>query len=284
LTCPRVMELVSDLPLSEEPVQEDPNQEEDQDGTEEGGEEGKKGQKRKLNKYYRIHAHRNPLNDADFQAPISPEEAIWGDLYPKIQNVRISYADIGCGYGGLLVSLGELFPEKQSLGIEIRPKVVEYVQQRIQKLRTKHAEGTPNYQNIAVICTNAMKYFPNYFFKGQLEKIFFLFPDPHFKKSNHRRRIISHELLAEYAFALAIGGKIYTITDVKELHEWMVGHIESHPLFVRVPDEENDLDPVIPSVRGSSEEANKVEKSGGSKYLAVFRRIENPNSANMNLG
>ena len=27
-----------------------------------------------------------------------------------------------------------------------------------------------------------MKYLPNFFRKGQLEKIFFLFPDPHFKK------------------------------------------------------------------------------------------------------
>ena len=26
-----------------------------------------------------------------------------------------------------------------------------------------------------------MKYMPNYFEKGQLQKLFFLFPDPHFK-------------------------------------------------------------------------------------------------------
>ena len=33
-------------------------------------------------------------------------------------------------------------------------------------------------------------------------------------------------------------GLIYTITDVKDLHEWMVTHIERHPLFVRVCDKE----------------------------------------------
>ncbi len=32
---------------------------------------------------------------------------------------------------------------------------------------------------------------------------------------NHRRRIIQHSLLTEYAHFLAIGGVIYTITDVK---------------------------------------------------------------------
>lgn len=51
--------------------------------------------------------------------------------------------------------------------------------------------------------------------QGQLEKLFFLFPDPHFKTVNHRRRIIQHALLTEYAHILAIGGIIYTITDVK---------------------------------------------------------------------
>ena len=32
---------------------------------------------------------------------------------------------------------------------------------------------------------------------------------------NHRRRIIQHSLLTEYAHFLAVGGVIYTITDVK---------------------------------------------------------------------
>jgi hypothetical protein len=36
-----------------------------------------------------------------------------------------------------------------------------------------------------------MKYLPHFLEKGQLEKIFFCFPDPHFKAKNHRRRIIT---------------------------------------------------------------------------------------------
>lgn len=34
----------------------------------------------------------------------------------------------------------------------------------------------------------------------QLKKVFFLFPDPHFKKSKHKWRIINETILAEYAF------------------------------------------------------------------------------------
>ena len=45
--------------------------------------------------------------------------------------------------------------------------------------------------------------------------------DPHFKAGTHRRRIISRAQLADYAYLLAPGGMLYTITDVPELGQWM---------------------------------------------------------------
>lgn len=43
--------------------------------------------------------------------------------------------------------------------------------------------------------------------------MFFLYPDPHFKKSKHKWRIINKSLLAEYAYVLAEGVSIiYFIT------------------------------------------------------------------------
>lgn len=68
--------------------------------------------------------------------------------------------------------------------------------------------------------------------------MFFLYPDPHFKKAKHKWRIINKTLLAEYAYVLKEGGIVYTVTDVKDLHDWMVQHFEEHPLFKRVSDEE----------------------------------------------
>ncbi len=168
------------------------------------------------------------------------------------------------------MGLSTLFPDHFTLGLEIRDKVVEYVEERIQKLRNENAS---KYENVSVIRANAMKYFPNYFKKGQLSKIFFLFPDPHFKKSNHRRRIISTQLLAEYAYALKVGGIAYTATDVEDLHKWMVQHFESHPLFERIPnDKVEQEDPVVPLILNETEEAKKVQRQNGKKFLAVFVR------------
>lgn len=58
-----------------------------------------------------------------------------------------------------------MFPETYMLGIEIRVKVSDYVMDRIKALRTQNP-GT--YGNIACIRSNAMKYLPNYFAKGQV--------------------------------------------------------------------------------------------------------------------
>jgi len=132
---------------------------------------------------------------------------------------QVEFADIGCGYGGLLgaatdplspvggvagstltagvqrllgarappVALAPLFPDTLMLGMEIRVKVEEYVRQRIEALR---AANPGKYQNVSVLRTNAMKFLPNFFAKGQLSKAFVLFPDPHFKKAKHKWRLI----------------------------------------------------------------------------------------------
>ena len=101
-----------------------------------------------------------------------------------------------------MVKLGEMYPDIYSIGMEIRVKVSDYVVDRIKALRLLNP-GT--YNNIACLRTNAMKYLPNYFRKGQLSKIFFLYPDPHFKKAKHKWRIISPALLSEYAYILKKG-------------------------------------------------------------------------------
>lgn len=158
-------------------------------------------------------------------------------MYPNIADRRVEFADVGCGYGGFLglflhivfiqkktykyisirppVKLGELFPAKYALGMEIRVKVSDYVMDRIQALRHLH----PNeYNNIACLRTNAMKYLPNFFEKAQLSKMFFLYPDPHFKKSKHKWRIISQPLLTEYSYVLQKGVCVALRFDFGEIY------------------------------------------------------------------
>jgi len=132
------------------------------------------------------------------------------------------------------------------------------------------------YENISVLRANAMRHLPNYFRAGQLEKLFFCFPDPHFKASNHRRRIVTVPLLSEYARLLAAGGRIYTITDVPELGKWMRAQLEAHPMFAEVGAEALKHDAAAALLPVATEEGQKVARNGGETFVAVFERLAAP--------
>ncbi|EEF32774.1 tRNA (guanine-N(7)-)-methyltransferase [Ricinus communis] len=229
-------------------------------------------------RFYRARAHSNPLSDSHFPVPFSPCQVDYSLHYPQIfpmsdqvsSSKKIQFADVGCGFGGLLISLSTLFPETLMIGMELRDKVTEYVKERVLALRVANPG---QYQNISVVRTNSMKYIPNYFGKGQLSKMFFLFPDPHFKEKNHRRRVISPHLLDEYAYVLEVGGIIYTITDVEELGDWMKGCLEGHPMFEALTEEELGADPVVKLLSSATEEGQKVARNGGQTFQAIYRRI-----------
>ena len=161
-----------------------------------------------------------------------------------------------------------------------------------------------------------MKFLPRFFTHHQLSKIFICFPDPHFKARKHRQRIISSSLNAEYAFVLKPGGLLYTITDVEEYHYWVLRHFgvldhaNSVPsengaestaqekngaeeddddeddensgvarvreLFERVSDEELAADECVKVMREETEEGKKVARNKGPKFVAVFRRLPDP--------
>ncbi|KAJ1832522.1 tRNA (guanine-N(7)-)-methyltransferase (tRNA(m7G46)-methyltransferase) [Coemansia sp. RSA 2711] len=325
----------------------------------EGTAEGKEGPKLPQKRYFRQRAHVNVFNDMNFDYPERPSAQDWSAYYPTYfrpsahsdakrpsspsgthsqakrgpaaaaetlaaaEPAKVEFADIGCGYGGLLVALAPLYPNTLMVGMEIRTKLVNYLQQRIEALRefqhemlAKQTEGNAvewvdvqaklnreiaalaepqaadqeelhdngeterlvpgHYENIASMRINCQKYLPNFFEKGQLSKIFVLFADPHFKRRKHKARIITTTLLAEYAYVMKVGGVFYMITDVKDLYDWSVKHLDAFPLFERIPDEELEHDPAVPCVVNSTEEGKKVARNKGSKYLACYRRIEDP--------
>ena len=101
--------------------------------------------------------------------------------------------------------------------------------------------------------------------------MFFCFADPHFKKSNHRKRIVNTALLTDYAYLLRPGGKVYVVTDVEDLHNWQVSKLEEHPMFERVQDETTNMDtedktlidPCVIAMREGTDEAQKVIRREG---------------------
>lgn len=248
-------------------------------------------------KFYRQRAHANPFSDHNLTYPASPSEIDWSTHYPAFIHGSdrgtparlvkpVEVADIGCGFGGLLVALSPLLPDTLMVGMELRTQVLDYIHSRVAALRSQNpmTESTrPGlYQNISAIRTNTMKFLPNYFRHHQLSKIFLCFPDPHFKQRKHKARIVSAQLNAEYAYVLRPGGMLYTITDVEELHQWMVKHFEGDEagdiseLWERVGPEELEKDACVKVMSEETEEGKKVTRNGGKKFVAVWKRKDDP--------
>ncbi|KAJ8908683.1 hypothetical protein NDN08_005388 [Rhodosorus marinus] len=203
------------------------------------------------NRDFRARAHSNPLNDGNFDVPSRPSEVEWRKwfdlesatseglraraLKEEVDVTRPEWVDIGCGYGGLLAEMSTAFPDKLMVGLEIRDRPLQFCEERIKKLR-KEAPGS--YGNVWYIRTNVMKFLVNFFEKGSVEKMFFCYPDPHYKKKKHRQRIVSMQLLAEYAYVLSPSALVYVVTDVEELFQWISERLTKHPLFTQLTDEE----------------------------------------------
>ncbi|KAF2761630.1 hypothetical protein EJ05DRAFT_448095 [Pseudovirgaria hyperparasitica] len=251
-------------------------------------------------KFFRQRAHANPFSDHALTYPSAPDHMDWSLYYPAYlsgstqpsivngpnsdraqgtprtaESTKVTIADIGCGFGGLLFALSPQIPDSLVLGLEIRTSVTEYVQEKIKALRLQQADSKA-YQNVACLRANTMKFLPNFFHKGQLEKIFLCFPDPHFKARKHKARIVSSTLNSEYAYVMKPGAWVYTITDVKDLHEWMVEHFEKHASFERVREEDLKADKCVELMIRETEEGKKVERNDGEKLVACFRRLEDP--------
>lgn len=224
---------------------------------------------------YRQRAHCNPLSDRFIPYPLNTDQIDWTEFYPALKDESSTIVDktptildIGCGYGGMSFALSELYKEKLILAFEIRCVVTEFVRVKILDRRSK---GLAN--NVAVQWANTMRTLMRYIQPHTIEKLFVLFPDPHFKKKKAKWRIISPQLMDEYGYIMKSGALFYLVTDVQSYFEFAVPIISEHPLYERLPQEEVEKDEALKLALVSTEESKKVDRNGGKKFYAMFRRI-----------
>ena len=141
--------------------------------------------------------------------------------------------ELGCGKGEYSVALAQEYPEKNSIGVDIKgarlwsgaKEAKEKDIENVAFLRTR----------IDLIC--------KCFEENEVDEIWITFPDPQIKRKRARKRLTHPKFLRMYDVILKSNSKIHLKTDSQFLHGFTLGVIcaENHHLDDATSDLYNSL-------------------------------------------
>ena len=168
----------------------------------------------------RFRTHSNPFNYFTRMNPLNVKEVLQG--YTGTLEV-----EVGFGQGLFIEDYAQRHPDRQIVGVEVRTKVVEAIQERLSK------RGLPNvhliHGNGEIVIADALE-------NQSISRLFVFHPDPWFKKRHHNRRILSTRFLDAIQPKLQEGCKIYISTDVQTLFEEMQELLNDRPEWLPTED------------------------------------------------
>lgn len=187
------------------------------------------------------------------------------------------HIDIGCGKGGFLLELAmdrEKTPvpaegQRNLLGLEIRPSVVQFAKERIER---RNLAGKVDFIgcNANVDLERILEKYTQY---GEVDLVSLQYPDPHFKKSHQKRRVVTPQLVHTLSKIMKENSEIFIQSDIKEVLDSMretirdfgIGYFED---TIDSLDEYLEHNPIgVPTEREVS-----VLKQNLPVFRTVFRR------------
>ncbi len=170
----------------------------------------------------RIRTHTNPLTFRDRHPKLNLE-----DIFEH-KNNPID-VEIGFGRGIFLRQWAHTFPERNTIGIEVRQAIVDEMRLRLESESLK---------NVHVINSSAQLVLEEGLEDHSIETVFIFHPDPWFKKKHHKRRVIQPKLLQTLKQKMKKNGKLYISTDVESLWAYMVEMIKTEGSFQEIENTE----------------------------------------------
>eukprot|EP00516_Mucochytrium_quahogii_P007229 CAMPEP_0203757368 /NCGR_PEP_ID=MMETSP0098-20131031/10446_1 /ASSEMBLY_ACC=CAM_ASM_000208 /TAXON_ID=96639 /ORGANISM=" , Strain NY0313808BC1" /LENGTH=322 /DNA_ID=CAMNT_0050649577 /DNA_START=206 /DNA_END=1174 /DNA_ORIENTATION=+ len=171
----------------------------------------------------RPRTHVNPLN-AHFQVPIDTPK--WEELYEDTS--KPLFIDIGCAAGrfGMKMATDPDFSKQNHLGIEIRESLVTRANAWVEKKGLKNIAYLSC--NVNVCLEMLIETYP-----GPVNYVAVQFPDPHFKRKHHKRRVVKNDFLDMLAKKLKPGTHFFVQSDVEEAAAQMRDRTELNKYFSR---------------------------------------------------
>jgi tRNA (guanine-N7-)-methyltransferase len=212
----------------------------------------------------RVRQHVNPLC-RKYQTPTNPPN--WEKVYANL--ALPLHLDIGCARGRFILSMAQMRPDWNFLGLEIREPLVDEANHLRDELGLTNLHYL--FCNVNQSCQSLLSSLP----AGTLQYVTIQFPDPWFKKRHQKRRIVQPQLVADLAIYLVEGGTVFLQSDIEEVAVEMRDRFTENSAFQRLgPDTwlaENPL-PV------STEREKATQARSEPVYRALFQKLPIANS------
>jgi len=164
-----------------------------------------------------------------------PEDFGIDDFFGRSAPLEI---EMGSGKGLFLINASKADPNANFLGCEIRVKYASYCAYRFAKYGCTNAR---------MISGDGLHFFRGFVKDESARAVHVYFPDPWWKASHRRRRVMTPGFVADLQRVLLPGGIFHFWTDVEEYFESTVEQLAeesnlSPPQEVKPKDPEHDMD------------------------------------------
>jgi len=133
-----------------------------------------------------------------------------GKWYEYFKNTNPIHVELGMGRGSFIITMAQKFPHYNYIGLELKEEVLLSGIKKAKDLRLT---------NLAFIWGD-VKYLPDFFAPGELNRIHLNFSDPWPKARHAKRRLTHANFLKIYQDILDSNGEVHLKTDNGELFEF----------------------------------------------------------------
>ena len=144
--------------------------------------------------------------DNVFEYPVNAK-GTWNEFFKNDNPITL---ELACGKGEYAVGLGNMHPNRNFIGIDIKGN-------RIWRGATNALEQ--GLKNVAFIRSLIDKV-PDYFNPTEIDEIWITFPDPQLRGSKAKKRLTHPKFLRLYQQILKPGGTIHLKTDSPDLYQF----------------------------------------------------------------
>jgi tRNA (guanine-N7-)-methyltransferase len=131
-----------------------------------------------------------------------------GTWHHFFKNTHPITLELACGKGEYAVGLGQLYPERNFIGIDLKGNRIWVGAKKARQ---------QNLTNVAFLRTQIDR-IAEYFSAGEVDEVWITFPDPQLRLSKTKKRLTHPKFLRMYQQFLKPGGKINLKTDSPDLY------------------------------------------------------------------